>query len=764
MIPTASNYPVAFDTDTNLFTVHDGLRMTLADDYNPGDISIVVEGDLTIMSKFPSTGIITLTDQCADIEKRAIDFFYGSKTNYTFDDLEILPGCEDVVKPKEFTHVTLNVVAHHHNHIKDAVIAIEDFVGAKGTVDTEPLGPTLEGRINFLRRLVFSPRTWFKVIGNRVGLAPLNVVFINESFRLGPGDITFLWDFGDQTVSVMSTISLISCVGLAECCWNVPDCQTISKSYINPGIYTVQLTASNMYSSDTVVFEDLIHVRMECPDEAVIDFIPKANQIITAGEPTGGPYTTSPTIRSPVDTFIDVEIPSGINPVTGKTYGGEVVDGTNTPLDPIMTYTWSFDDDMSHENQTSARAMYHMGGKFDLKLRTDTNLGAYRITNYKEAIDIVESKNLWLWTYEGSSILSGYINTNEFGLLSETFKTAINQALVVRNDAFLESDQWEEIEDPSSGYDVIVHAKKEFEKNTAFTSVGTTASGNGGSCLLFYAGGGAKNTSLTDQELKLIEHNGFSDSYDLGHEAIVRPWNWVHLGGLTKSYFIMGQNPTTLPMTNPSYQIKTSYNLSTFSSTNTTLSMDNYKNGANELTQHVSSYNSSGYPINGWFATYRSAWKNNTGYFLRNDGIGSFFRIKSFYKTEGTILEDFINIKKLPDMDGPAKLEGQLVPLTNGIFFFSNSGNISAYNDTTGTWETGGPSIDSVSFSTVQDNTVANFSNAANTLLAASDGDYTAYLSFDYSNNAFIKFNGHDLTFNVIRSRPNGSQFTMGVY
>ena len=74
-IPTASNYPDQLDNDTNLYEVHDSLRVRLANDYNVGDSSITVFGDTT---SFPTTGLITLTEQCSEINLRAISFYYKS--------------------------------------------------------------------------------------------------------------------------------------------------------------------------------------------------------------------------------------------------------------------------------------------------------------------------------------------------------------------------------------------------------------------------------------------------------------------------------------------------------------------------------------------------------------------------------------------------------------------------------------------------------------------------------------------------------------
>jgi hypothetical protein len=50
------------------------------------------------------------------------------------------------------------------------------------------------------------------------------------------------------------------------------------------------------------------------------------------------------------------------------------------------------------------------------------------------------------------------------------------------------------------------------------------------------------------------------------------------------------------------------------------------------------------------------------------------------------------------------------------------------------------------------------------TLLAASDGDRIAYLSFDYSPKSFIKFNESDTTFSGVTSRPTGTQWQMCIF
>ena len=188
-----------------------------------------------------------------------------------------------------------------------------------------------------------------------------------------------------------------------------------------------------------------------------------------------------------------------------------------------------------------------------------------------------------------------------------------------------------------------------------------------------------------------------------------------------------------------------------------------FGNGAEELLEHPSYYEE-GIPTNGYFATYRSAWKDSVGYILRNSAVNDFFRMSSFYKTVGSVSSPFNTITKLPDMAGTAKTEGELVSMSNGIFFFNNSGEVSAWNDTTMTWEVGRTGSATLTFRSVQDTYASGFDDRSNTLLAASDGDRVAYLSYDYSEKAFVKFNGTDLTFSKLRQRPVGTQFNMGVY
>jgi len=760
MIPKASLFPISADGDTNLFLVRDALRVRLIEDYNPGDNSILVEGDPETIGRFPPTGIITLTEQCSDIDLRAISFHYSSKTSTSFDGLEILPEFSglDRAKPKRITNVTMNVVAMHHNHLKDSLVAVQGNLGTRYSGDRK----TITGRIKYLESLAFRPKAWFTA-NIELGRAPLTVKFKNESFRLGPGSVTQTWDFGEGepvewTTSTPEEYSSYQ----GEFGGVAVDGTIVTKVYSEPGVYTVSLTVRNDYDEEgsTVTFQNLITAKTECPEEANISIIPRTTQSYTDGNINLG---IPPKIRSLANNFIDLEVRQGKDPSRPLfSYAGELLkqgsSSSSGPVDPIVEYTWSLGDDLPHGNSPGARAAYGVGGLYDIVLRVDTSFGSYRITKYEGSIDVVESKNLWLFKFESPpSGGGGSVKAYEFGLNSETFKLLGNQTLTVdRNSGFLD-----EYQDPQYDSSTLERARNEFKRNIGFVPYGSLSSGRGGNSMIFWAKGGE---SVDSAEIASVKYNAFDDEYQAFSPITGRPWNWVSLNSPEKAYFLFGSNNQMLPGVNPSFAVRTDYDLATHSvSSETPLDSSSFENGSEELLEHPS-YSPEGVPTNGYFATYRSAWKDSVGYILRNSSVNEFFRISNFYKTKGTLSSPFSAITKLPDMTGSVKTEGELVSMSNGIFFFNNSGEISAWNDTTLTWEVGRTGSTALTFRSVQDIGSSGFDERSNTLLAASDGDRVAYLSYEYSSKAFVKFNGTDLTFSVLKQRPSGDQFGMGVY
>lgn len=797
MIPQPTYYPNSLDTDDNLFLVHDALRVRLLEDYNPGDLSIQIEGDEEIISKFPPTGIITLTEQCSDIDKRAISFYYGSRTINSFNNLERLPEFTDVVKPKKITNVTMNVLDKHHNHLKDALIAVQTFLGIQDETSFVPFGSTLTKRINFLKKLVLKPKAWFSA-DKRTGLVPLEVTFKEESLRADE-NTAFIWNFGDDTtpLTVPPLISVEPGLSSEEeylatsnpnARFRDIDGKEIKKRYTDPGIYTVSLTVINEFGEDTVVFEDLITAKIEAPEKAIISINNRSNQIFFENTSLNGSnvgiknlnssdnknylrYIIPPKIRSSTNTFLDLEVRKDEEvSSTGYSYAGEPLNEVNQAIDEIIEYTWDLSDDLEHLNSPTTRASYSIGGYYDLTLRVDTKYGAYRITTYEKAIDIIESQNLWFFNYkpgQKNSNGSGTIRTWEFGLLSKTFKIlGRNEIQIDRNNNFLNY-----LDDSNFNSSSESLAKKEFDRSVVFAQKGTSTSGDQGNCLLMWAKGGPESND--EKQIKITEYNAFADIYDARNPIQNRSWNWASLVSPDTVYFILGSSRISnssvpIPATNPANKSRTDYNLNNLESIYFdnwgVVGSGNFEDGAEEILSHVSSFNSSGIPENGYFAVYKTTWKDSTGYILRNSAVNDFYRLGDFYKTNGNLTNQFNTLSKLPDLIGGAKTEGELVSLSSGVFLFNNSGDISAWNDTTLTWEIGKASSSSLAFRSLQDSNISGFSDKSNTLLAVSDNDSVAYLSYDYSEKAFIIFNLTDLTFQSAGIRPLESQFKLGLY
>ena len=781
---TLSNYPYDFDNNQNLYVVHDYLRLKLAEDYSPGDTVITVYENTSIMSKFPGSaeggGIVTLTDQCADPEERSISFTYTSKTATTFEGIKIIPGFKDVAKYKDLTNITQNVMAQHHNTLKDSIIAIERFAGLQGTKAEMPLTGTIEERINYLRSIVLIPKAWFSV-DKRLGvLSPISsdecqnnkgliVNFTDLSFRLGTDGssekLKHTWYFnlkptvndygspinkvsGDEEVSLNDmdfyhdpeeTLSYETTIdGLT-----VVENQVKQHIYCNPGIYTVALKVENDFGEDTVVFDKLINVKEACPDEAEIIFVPKLTQFIFNNN-----------LRTPVNVPIDIQVSN-----TGAKIGDE-----------ITNYTWSIADDLNHFNSNVTRAVFSIGGLYDVILRVDTKFGNYRITTLENQIDAVEKLNMWLWTINNDS---NSITPHEFGLISETFKTLSTKSIEKIDDSFIRNNNYISCSDPDYYRSEKCRKIREFNRNNGFSKSSTVLSGDGSSGIVYWSTGRSAADPVSKEKIKLQNYSGFTDCYSslsvLGstNSEIDRQWNWVGLSSKTSLYFLFGLSDPKSAQTNTTVQKLSLANNSLNTYTDLT-----YSNGADELKTNSifdlwntgTTTTTSSPAIKEYYSCCRSVWKDGAGYILRNQDRGAFFRFRGFYKTSGTTANEVTGIKKINDLSGPTKAEGELLNMTNGIFLFNNSGSVGVFNSSTNVWVTGGPGTNSNQFRSMQDVNISGFDDQKQTLLASSDEDHNAYISYDYSENSFIKFNDIDLTFKYIGNRPSGKQWLSTIY
>jgi PKD repeat protein len=701
-----SNYPATFDTDENLYLVRDALKIPLGADYHPGQNIIIADGDI---SRFPLNGIITLVDQDSPAHERAVSFHYNHRTNREFLNLELLENCIDCFKPKKFTIITMQVMSDHREAIKDAILSIEKFLGPKHTVNNTPNGDTVFGRINFLRKILFEPKAWFEV-DKITGAAPLTVNFtFTGTGNTGPvGEVEYIWNFGDE--DELKTTE-----------------HRVQKLFVDPGDKTVSLTIKNQYGEDSVSFPGMVKVKGQAPEQALVRFAPQQQQLGFMQN------DIMPRIRAQVRQPITIEIPQKM--VSEKrTFAGERIDpNTSRTNDAITNYTWNLGDDLPHANSPKTKALYSVGGLYDLVVRTDTASGTHRTTVYPNAIDVVEPINIWLWTINNKNIKS-----HEFGLLSEVFKTSNNSTVIEIDDSFIDDNHKRE--------------KFEFWRNNGSAKKGDIKSGQGGELLMFWATGRDRTYDPIAEKINFVEYNGFSDTYISKDSILGRPWNWVSLSNNNKIYFALGNNVDgplpTLSMTN---QSKITYNIDSSTTSSEEIEYRNYKNGAQNLILNPDVFDSNFNAENGHFSAYRTTWKNNTGYILRNSHLGENFSFREFYRTEGTIGLPFQNIVKLLDLPGENHKDGDLAAISNGVYFFNNSGMTYCYGNSTGTWELITPH-----------NKIAI--NDLDGLMATSDSDNKAYLSLEGINNGFIKFNGLDMSYTTLNQKPTDQQWHITLF
>jgi PKD repeat protein len=700
MIPQGSNYPETLDNDANLYSVKDALKVPLGFDYHPGNPSILADGDLT---RFPPSGIITLVEQQSSPKERAVSLYYGSRTNREFNDLELLPDSIDCMKPKKITMITLQAMADHREALKDAIIAIETFLGTKHQIESEPRGATIFGRLNFLKKILFAPKAWFEA-ERIIGATPFTTKFVfTGSGNVGPvGQVTYEWKFNEETITTVD-----------------PE---VEKTFLVAGDYSISLTVKNYYGEDTVTFHNMIKVKGQAPEEASIKFLPFQNQIHIDD--------IIPKIRTPINQPIMIEVPQR-TAENKKTFAGELIDPkTNKATDHVTNYTWSLQDDLPHTNTHKTKALYTVGGYYDLVLRTDTEQGAYRITTYENCIDVVEPTNLWIWGNENNQRIRAY----EFGLVSETMKTSNNTYALRSNDKFLGDSP---------------RQKFEFWRNNGIARKSPLKSGEGGDALLFWASGRNLEDAISAEQIHFSTYNPFSDYYKVEY-SITRPWNWAALVSEKDIYFICGlpeEEPLpTLSLTNKS---KLTYNITTERTSSDTLEHKNFKNGAHDLATNNGVFTPSYDAPYGHYSAYRTAWKDNIGYIIKNSTLGEHFSFHNFYKTEGTLGSPFNNIVKLPDMPGDGNKEGSLVGLSNGIYFFNNHGSTYCFNTTSGAWE----SVNS-------HNKIAR--NELNSLLAASDSESKAYINIEET--SFFKFNEMDMSYVTFSHGQLNKQWLMSIF
>jgi PKD repeat protein len=169
---------------------------------------------------------------------------------------------EDSKKYKNITSVCQNVIAQHHNSLKDAIINIQQHAGIENKVGILPRYGTITERTNYLRKLVLGPKAWFSV-NKTISSFPFYAKFEDLSFSLGTDGANkktrYSWYF-DLIKSTSSSSNLGSYIVNPQnpdsiFSYEKLDSETrqINYTYNSPGYYTVGLYLENDFGKDFIV-------------------------------------------------------------------------------------------------------------------------------------------------------------------------------------------------------------------------------------------------------------------------------------------------------------------------------------------------------------------------------------------------------------------------------------------------------------------------------------------------------------------------------
>ncbi|KKN12444.1 hypothetical protein LCGC14_1016370, partial [marine sediment metagenome] len=130
------NFPQSFDDDGSLFIAVNNKRTALSSNMTDA----VTTANVLTTAGFPDTGYISILTGSDILNTEAITYSGIDSTNF----LNLVRGAGNTIAVPHLTgdDVDLTIVAAHHNELKDAVIAIENFLG---TEDSKNFVPFVDG-------------------------------------------------------------------------------------------------------------------------------------------------------------------------------------------------------------------------------------------------------------------------------------------------------------------------------------------------------------------------------------------------------------------------------------------------------------------------------------------------------------------------------------------------------------------------------------------------------------------------------------------
>ncbi len=738
-LPEKSNYPITHDDANQLKTVVDGLSSITTVVIKPYDVD-----DDTTYDWENGKGIIDLQDNSLWRESgyvtiylkghygKAIDrstlFHYGSKGQNTLEDVMIIPGQEFLYFP-ENSEAVQNVVAENHNYSKDALIALEQYLGNRGTEDQS----TIEWFTNFYVHNVRVPKPWLNISSTNI-LTGEYITFQDLTTRIKPGftinldtSIEWIFDLGDETmisVSLDSELSeyvfniswreILPNNNLGEILnkeerkstWN----RAIYHSYRSPGVYNVSLYVKNEFGTDQIILEEAIKVIDNCPESLTVNI--------------NGPHKD---INKNSKTRAKANLEEII--VRAEYELGDVKEHVASSSD--LTFLWDIPFVLQSDlpNEQNLTLNFQAGGMYYIGLKMIAPNESWIGTFTENAIDIVERPSVWL-AYVSKH--SGNLDMNEYSITSNTWKTNSSPFDFNYSYAFAEGPA-------DAGTDLSLA----FRDNKGFYSKPNTDIAH----LLW-----SPNKSEVDVSKFDCMTNAFSSATNV---KLHRPYNWYTLympSQFADRIYVLGglnqiDNLSIMSQAIHYYDIS----VETFN-----LIEQRYNTPLDQQDPSFTDAFENAKPMikqpNDYLATWKTANFEGIGYILRN--------------SENSLLEDLFsfdpstNIFNTVNTTVPfSRMELGFDALRDGIYTVSNAGDIHQYDPTNNVWTPTTLTSSEVFSSVFHTDPESNKDSSARVVTGvesrtSNTSNSNLYFSFDYGITSFGKYDSSVIAFQQLSSRP----------
>lgn len=200
------NFPTSLDDDQSLYVAVNNLRTELTSNITNTELTIPV----TTTSGYPNSGFITILSVPEDIT-RAEAIRYEGVTPTTFSGTARGAAGTPALAHFAGDNVDLTVVADHHNELKDAIIAIEEYLGVTGSENFVPFignDVLLPGNLSINNTLTVSGGATFCFAAVTGTLDVAGDVTFSGNLQADSGSFTSTVttsDFAGDSISISST-------------------------------------------------------------------------------------------------------------------------------------------------------------------------------------------------------------------------------------------------------------------------------------------------------------------------------------------------------------------------------------------------------------------------------------------------------------------------------------------------------------------------------------------------------------------------------